>query len=978
MKKAINIAKRELAGHFSSPVAFLFLGAFLFITLFIFFWVSAFFSRNIADVRPLFQWMPVLLVFLVGALTMRMWSEERRAGTVEFLMTLPVPSFQLVLGKFLACITLVILALSLTLPLPFTVSSLGDLDWGPVFGAYLASIFLAGAYISIGLYVSAKNDNQIVSLIVTVLLCLTLYVIGSSALMPYVGNQGAEILQLLGSGSRFESITRGVLDLRDVYYYVSIMGIFLSLNVYALERLRWSEGGQSRAPAMWRNLTALLCLNFLAANFWLQNVSALRVDLTESQMYSISEASRNYLQQLQEPLLIRGYFSDKTHPLLAPLVPQLRDLIKEYEVVSKGKVRSEFVDPRENPDLEEEANQKYGIKPVPFQIPGRHEVSLINSYFDILVQYGDKYEVVSFQDLIEVKFRGESDIEVRLRNPEYDITKTIKKVLYGFQTTENLFQSLSSPVTLREYISPAENLPKALSTFQESLKNVTEEIKKISGDKFIIETLDPGDPSSAIAQEIDEKYGFRPMMTSLFSDKTFYFYLLLESQGRVVPIPLPEDLTDESAKRTIESALKRFSPDFIKTVGLVEPPKPEGQQFNPMMQQGSKGFRILQERLGEGLTVKTVNLDNGTVSEDIDLLLLAAPQNLSEKALFAVDQFLMKGGTTIVLTSPYAVSRTQSDLSREEVTSGLEDWLKKYGISLKKELVLDKSNEHYPVPVQRDLGGFRVQEIRQVPYPPFVDVRSEGMNQDSLITSGIPQVTLNWSSPIEIDAEKAKPFQVTELLHSSKESWSSDVLKLIPNFQAFPESGFPPGDYSPSLLGVVLEGSFPSYFQGKDSPLVKKDETTTPPVPGPDGETPQEKEVISGTIERSPESARIILFSSNEFVTDQTLQISASSGTQQFLNSLQLIQNAIDWSLEDRGLLSIRSRGSYNRTLYPLEENLKLKWEYANYSVALLGLLLIYAVYRELQKRKRAYHLALIQEITHSNGLANGLAKAGV
>ncbi|MGB9024375.1 MAG: ABC transporter permease subunit, partial [Rhodomicrobium sp.] len=129
-----RIARKELAAYFSSPAAFIFIGVFLAALLFIFFWVDRFFARNIADVRPLFEWMPVLLIFLVSAMTMRMWSEERRAGTLEFLLTAPVRPLDLVIGKFLACLALVAITLALTLPLPVTVSILGPLDWGPVLG----------------------------------------------------------------------------------------------------------------------------------------------------------------------------------------------------------------------------------------------------------------------------------------------------------------------------------------------------------------------------------------------------------------------------------------------------------------------------------------------------------------------------------------------------------------------------------------------------------------------------------------------------------------------------------------------------------------------------------------------------------------------------------------------------------------------------------------------------------------------------
>ena len=147
----LKIAGKELAGFFASPAAFLFLGAFVAATLFAFFWVETFFARNIADVRPLFQWMPILLIFLVAALTMRAWAEERRSGTLELLLTAPVSPTALVLGKFIGGLALVAVALALTLPLTVSVALLGPLDWGPVFGGYVAALALAGAYVAIGL-----------------------------------------------------------------------------------------------------------------------------------------------------------------------------------------------------------------------------------------------------------------------------------------------------------------------------------------------------------------------------------------------------------------------------------------------------------------------------------------------------------------------------------------------------------------------------------------------------------------------------------------------------------------------------------------------------------------------------------------------------------------------------------------------------------------------------------------------------------
>src|SRR5512135_2528565 len=132
MKQILAVTRKEVNSYFGSPMALIFLGVFLAVTLFAFFWVDTFFARGIADVRPLFRWMPVLMIFLVGALTIRQWSEEQRSGTLEMLLTLPVSNVQLVMGKFLAVMALVAVSLALTIALPVTVALLGNLDWGPV------------------------------------------------------------------------------------------------------------------------------------------------------------------------------------------------------------------------------------------------------------------------------------------------------------------------------------------------------------------------------------------------------------------------------------------------------------------------------------------------------------------------------------------------------------------------------------------------------------------------------------------------------------------------------------------------------------------------------------------------------------------------------------------------------------------------------------------------------------------------------
>ncbi len=963
MAETLRITRKEFSGFFASPAAFLFLGAFLAVTLFIVFWVETFFARNLADVRPLFHWMPVLLIFLVASLTMRAWSEERRSGTLESLLTSPVAPWQLVFGKFFAGLALVAVALLLTLPLPITVAELGPLDWGPVFGGYVAALFLAAAYVAIGLYMSARTDNPIVALILTVVVCGLFYLLGSPTLTTLFGGPVGHLLALIGSGSRFESITRGVLDLRDLYYYLSIVGVFLALNLFALERLRWAGNPTTARHRLWFLLVGLTVANFVAANLWLDQITWARADMTRGHIYSLSGATRRYLGELQEPLLIRGYFSAKTHPLLAPLVPQVKDLLEEYAVAAKGHVRVEFVDPHDDPQLAEQAAAKYAIKPVPFQVANRYQSSVVSSYFDILIAYGDQYQVLNYRDLVEVKARGEGDLEVGLKNPEYAITRSIRKVLNAYQAGGSPFETLRKPVHFEGYMSPDARLPQQLVALRKELDAVLAELKQESGGKFTAHFQDPDADGGNLAKTLKHDYGFSPQVASLLDPQPFWFYMLLKYNGQTIQVPLPAQLNRAALKRSLEAALQRLAPGFLKTVAVVKP-----AAYGPHAQRYSE----LSDALSANTRLEDTDLKNGRVPDDADLLLLLAPDALDEKQIFAVDQFLMQGGSVVLASSPFSIEVTDS-LSAHRHSSGLEKWLKHNGISIGETMVLDPQDASLPVPVRRNLGGLPINEIRMLPYPHFPDIRAAGLNANNAITASLGQITLNWVSPIVLDDKPNKERKVTPLLRSSPGSWLSGDLNLVPDYRVWPKTGFKPGaKRGAQLLAVAVEGRFDSYFKGAESPLAKQPDKVAPAKTDSktvntdakaDETSPAEAPPpITNVINRSPESSRIILVASDTFADDAVLNLASEGLGTRYTRPLDFLQNAIDWSLEDRGLLGIRSRAQFARTLLPMDRSTQMFWEYLNYALALLGLLAVGLVRTWARRNaQRRYRLILAE-----------------
>jgi ABC-2 type transport system permease protein len=949
LRKILKIAARDLTGFFASPAAFLFLAVFLGATLFIFFWVATFFERNLADVRPLFQWMPLLLIFLVAALTMRAWAEERRSGTLELLLTSPTAPTELVLGKFFGCMGLVVIALALTLPLPITVAFLGPLDWGPVIGGYIAAVVLAAAYVAIGLWISCRTDNQIVSLIVTVIVTGALYVIGSDALTSLVGYRAGEWLRAVGVGSRFASITRGVLDLRDLYYYLSITAAFLVLNRLSLQTLRWAGNPASPGHRRWYALVGLLVVNALAANLWLDQIGSARVDLTAGRLYTLSDATHNYLAQVQEPLLIRGYFSAATHPLLAPLVPQLRDLLREYAVAGGNKVHVEFVDPHDDAKVEAEATSRYDIRPVPFQVSGKYQASVVNSYFDILIAYGDQFQVLNFRDLIDVKQRSDTDISVELKNPEYAMTSAIRKVLLSYQGGGGAFDTLQQPLSFTGYISAPQNLPEPLQQARAALEAALADVAHESAGKFQSVIHDP-DADPALAARLAKQFGFRPIAMSLLDTKPFWFYMTLGDQRSTEQVPVPANLDQAGFKMALESAVKRLAPGFLKTLAVMIPPSAQQGPQGPMPGADSGlSFSTLRTTLADSVRWLDTDLKSGQVPADADLLMVLDPVELDSKQVFAIDQFLMQGGTVLLAAAPTEVVIQQSIMGRP-VKTGLEDWLSAYGLSYGKGLVLDTQSGALPIPVQRNVGGYSVQEIELANYPYIVDVRNRGLSTASPITAGLGQIDVPWASPIIVAAQTPaqNTRKATELLRSSERSWLSDSNDLMPDYDSHPDMGFAAGKPSgPQTLAVMVEGGFDSLFKGKPSPLL-------PAAAAP---------ALDRVIQHSPDSARLIMLGSSAMLSDQAIRLVGEALGSNYTKPTEFVQNMVEWSLEDQGLLSIRGREHFARTLMPMTRNAQAFWEYLNYGAALGGLAIIWLFNRRRRHLVTLRHLKLLEQV---------------
>jgi len=237
MRNIIHIFWKEFRSFFSSPVAYIFIISFLLVTTWLFF--RTFFLMNQSSLRAFFSFLPWVFLFLAPAITMRSWAEEKKLGTIEMLMTLPVRDYEIVLGKFLSGFVFLVVALCLTFPLPVTVIALGYPDPGPIWGGYLGSFLLGGAYLSVGLFASSLTENQIVAFILAIVICFVLLIVGENFVLLNMPNTLVSVFSYLGLGAHFESIGRGVIDSRDIVYYLSVIGFFLYLNQLSIESRKW-------------------------------------------------------------------------------------------------------------------------------------------------------------------------------------------------------------------------------------------------------------------------------------------------------------------------------------------------------------------------------------------------------------------------------------------------------------------------------------------------------------------------------------------------------------------------------------------------------------------------------------------------------------------------------------------------------------------------------------------------------------------
>jgi len=451
MNSVLAVARRELKTFFASPIAYIVLGAFLLLTGWFYF--SPLFIAGQASLRNFFAIAALCFVFIVPAITMRSIAEERKSGTLELLLTMPVEDWHVVLGKFLAALGMICVGLLFTIPYALTVSSLtgpgAPFDWGPVVAGYFGLVLLASSFIALGLWASALSKNQIVGFIIGLIVCFAFYFIDKfGALLPdWLG----KIVEYLSVDYHFENIARGVIDTRDVLFYVSLIAGGLVLTTQLIANIRQELTTKSVAsPTMFTLaiIGSLVLLNVLALRMFV------RFDATHDKMYTLSDATKDTLAALDDQVTVTAYFTADLPAPYSTISAHVRDTLEEFRAASKGKVSFEFIDPqaqetdqdkekkrevkqdifgrrfREPTSVEKELAAQ-GIKSIPLPVVQEDARGTRDAWLALLIRHHEKKEIIP--------------VVQNLSTLEYDLTTLVRKLTRPKTPVIGLLQGHDEP-----------------------------------------------------------------------------------------------------------------------------------------------------------------------------------------------------------------------------------------------------------------------------------------------------------------------------------------------------------------------------------------------------------------------------------------------------------------------------------------------------------------------------------------------------
>ena len=414
MSRIWTIARRDVKAMFDQPTGYVLVVVFLAFNAFWFFRQA--YLDNVATLRPMFDLLPWVFLFFAPAVAMRSLAEDNRSGLLEVVLAQPVSEVELLLGKFLGVLLVLVGALVTTLPIPvgLMLGSSG-LPVGPVVAQYVGGILLAAAFGGIGVWASSLGRSQITAFLLSVAVMFVLILVGLDPLLVGLGPTLGAVAARLGVLSHFESVGRGVLDLRDVLYFLSVAAFFLALAYAGLMRRRLAPGGE--AARRLRLGTALICAVAVAVDLAGGEIGG-RLDLTPGRAYSLSPETRSLVRSLPDIVTIKLFASAQLPAQFALDKRDVDDFLRDLRSAGHGKVRVIEQDPAKDPDAAQDAST-LGIEPVEFNVVGQSELQVKQGVFGLAVEYAGQHQTIPF-------IRGTDDLEYRVASDIRALTRTNK------------------------------------------------------------------------------------------------------------------------------------------------------------------------------------------------------------------------------------------------------------------------------------------------------------------------------------------------------------------------------------------------------------------------------------------------------------------------------------------------------------------------------------------------------------------------
>ncbi|MBT5322423.1 MAG: ABC transporter permease subunit, partial [Verrucomicrobiales bacterium] len=823
LRNIFTLAKREFSGYFATPVAYVFLVIFLLMTGFFTFMLGmSLFDRNQASLESFFTWHPWLYLFLVPAVAMRLWSEEKRTGTLELLLTLPITAWQAVMAKFLASWAFLVLALALTFPVWITVNILGSPDNGAILCAYIGSALMAGAYLAIGCMTSALTRNQVVSFILSVVVCLFTILAGFAPVANFMAglfpNSPAvvEFVANLSVITHFEYFQRGVLDFRDLLFFGSIIAFALFVTSVIVRAAQESRTTGNFAYSI--GFVAVGALILVGAN---ATTSQLRwkADLTEGNIYSLSEGTQSILLRLSddrgtEPdafkLEVRLYQTlDKRVPdNLSRYAKRVEDVLKEY-VGLAGKMAKGNTEPlllqsiNVQPDSPEEDQaikdniEKFPVGPQEF------------AYLGLSLSYADRTEKV---DLL---VSGQGGRSMSLRSEvtlEYEISRAITRLL---KTEENrVVVGIMTPPSVQ-----------------------------------VMGGLPPGIPPQMAMQR-----GMQPRP----------------------PWALIRLLQQEY--------------DEIRTVDFAT-----------------------------GISRNEESQETSLAESGIDMLLVIHPQKISERAQFAIDQYVLNGGKLVAFLDPFYgfSSGSMGGTGPSESSSTLSKLLPAWGLYFDDQHVMADMDS----PFRRDPRGSEV-------WPTWGELPGKSHSQSEIITQDLGTVSVLHAGAFT--GKVAKGLKRVDLFSTSTNAMrlatqtsagtatNATAVLPLPRFSAAQDkiARTFKGSGKSSVLAVKLRGAFATAFpEGDPAALPPSDANATAPKD------------TAFKVARKGTTPVVVLVGDVDLLNDQLAAQPMQDAFGQFVgfrnSNFAFVMNLADFLTGDQDLIRVRSQTQRDRPLELLDRMLE-------------------------------------------------------